>query len=65
MGMIKLQAVEHPEKLSANLLEETEGVEERQGIGLKRGSVDEPEGESCIVCRFVPDHPHSHNFSFY
>ena len=62
MGMTKPTAVEFPEKLSANHLNGVDGVQERQGNGHTRLSVDEAEGEVCIVCRFVLDHPQSHNF---
>ena len=60
MGMTNQAALELPEKLSADHLEGVDGVQERLGNGHKRVSVDEAEGEACIVCRFVPDNSHSH-----
>ena len=38
-----------------------EGVDGVLGNGHNRLSIEgEADGEACIVCRFVPDHPHSH-----
>ena len=47
--MTKTSAVEFPEKLSADGVID---IQERLGNGHKRLSVDEADGEACIVCRF-------------